>query len=481
MDNWHNDTGRRGVYRQIMNDPLIQEIRAGISAFKPADYFKVLNRIRKECDLSGLEPLRIAVLRSYTLEMLEPVLSLRLILEGFHPTIYWGTYNQYPQEILDTESRLYAFKPDLALLMVRVEERMPSFIEDFDRRTGPDWKTHMMEEATAYAALADTLSEHASAYVICQTLAMESPPFRGLYDAQTPDGQGDLLALFNTTVAEQCLNMSQVFFWDYQSFLNRNGTEFLLDPKAWYSSRNPFKQTAFIPMANDLLASILSIQGKTKKCIVTDLDNTLWGGTAGEEGVAGVKLGHAYPGNCYLDVQKVLYSMYHRGILLAINSKNNESDAFDIIDNHPEMVLRRQHFAAHRINWDDKASNIRSIADELNIGVDSMVFIDDNLAEIGLVRHLCPECEVLALPSAPYLMPSAIRQLAGLDNIRLTAEDRTKGQMYQAQRDRIRLEEQSKDLGSFLHSLEMEMAVKQADPYSIPRIAQLTQKTNQLI
>ena len=172
--------------------------------------------------------------------------------------------------------------------------------------------------------------------------------------------------------------------------------------------------------------------------------------------------------------------LYDRGILLAVNSKNNEADALRIIDEHPDMVLRRRHFAATRINWQDKAQNLRELARELNIGLDSMIFVDDNPVECELVRRECPECDVVQLPSKPYLLPAIPASLAGTEKIRLTEEDRRKGAMYQAQAARRQDEAQYSNLDDFLRSLEVEVSIEAATPFSIPRIAQLTQKTNQM-
>jgi len=232
-------------------------------------------------------------------------------------------------------------------------------------------------------------------------------------------------------------------------------------------------------MGADIIRYILSALGRGKKCIVLDLDNTLWGGIIGEDGMDGIALGQDYPGSCYVDFQRELLKLYNRGIILAINSKNNEADAFDVIDNHPYMVLRRQHFAAHAINWNDKASNLQALADELNIGVDSMIMIDDNPVECELIHQQCPQCLVIQLPVRPYLIPSVLDTYPEIENIRLTEEDKKKGVMYQQQLERKKLESTTSNLGDYLQALDINLEIKAADTFSIPRIAQLTQKTNQ--
>jgi FkbH-like protein len=302
----------------------------------------------------------------------------------------------------------------------------------------------------------------------------------GVFDAQSADGHTQLVYVFNRALAESVAGIRGVFVWDFDGLARAKGLENLFDPKQWYVSRNPFKLAAYPLVGADIHRYLRSALGRVAKCVVVDLDNTVWGGIAGEDGLDGVKLGHTYPGNCYCDFQRELLKLYDRGILLAIDSKNNEADALRIIDEHPDMVLRRHHFAAMRINWQDKASNLKALVQELNIGMDSLIFVDDNPAECELIRQECPECDVVLLPDKPYLLPAVVETLPGIENIRLTVEDRRKGELYRARADRREHEAQFANMDDFLRSLDMEVAINAAAPFSIPRIAQLTQKTNQM-
>jgi FkbH-like protein len=456
----------------------IDVVRAGIAGFSFNDYLRHLKTVEEAT--TGGKPLRVAVLRSYTLEPIEPVLRLRLLLDGYRPSIWFGGYDQYAQEILDRNSPLYPFRPDIVLLMLRLEEVMPEFLDDFPARTSAQWQQQIARKAEEIARLAGDVAGTSSVQVIVQNLTMPRSSYFGIFDAQHADSQAQLVTEFNRTLAASVSDMRGVFIWDFDGFARAKGLDTLHDPKMWYVSKNPYKQSAYPAIAEDLLRYVRAALGLVKKCVVVDLDNTLWGGLAGEDGLDGVKLGHTYPGNCYRDLQRELLKLYHRGILLAINSKNNEADALAIIDAHPDMILRRRHFAAVRINWQDKAANLRAIARELNIGLDSLVFIDDNPAECALIRQECPECDVVVLPDKPYLLPAAIAAIPGLENIHITEEDRRKGDMYRAESARREHEDQYSNLDEFLRSLEMEVSIEPATSFSIPRIAQLTQKTNQM-
>jgi FkbH-like protein len=238
--------------------------------------------------------------------------------------------------------------------------------------------------------------------------------------------------------------------------------------------------------AHGLLASeyanyIAACWGDVRKCIVLDLDNTLWGGIIGEDGMTGIQIGYEGIGLAFVDFQRELLNLQQKGILLAICSKNNPEDAYEVIRNHPAMVLREDHFATAQINWNDKAENIREIARRLNIGVDSLVFIDDNPVERQRVREAIPEVVVPEWPHDPCYYKRALCQIAGEYFLKfdVTDDDRRRGEMYHAQAERKHLEENSGDLDAFLRSLQMKLTISTVDSQTMPRVAQLTQKTNQ--
>ncbi|PYX89681.1 MAG: hypothetical protein DMG68_04305, partial [Acidobacteria bacterium] len=193
--------------------------------------------------------------------------------------------------------------------------------------------------------------------------------------------------------------------------------------------------------AQEWLRFLHPLIGKVAKAVVVDLDNTLWGGIIGEDGMTGIKLGNEYPGAAFRDLQRALLDLHQRGILLAICSKNNRDDAMEALQNHPGMLLRPDHFACMRINWTDKAQNLREIAKELNIGVDSLAFLDDNPIERQQVRSHLPEVHVIELPHDPMQFARVVRQSPVFERLKLSAEDQQRGVMYQAQRERKHLEQ----------------------------------------
>jgi FkbH-like protein len=456
----------------------LDEIRSEVPRLGYNDCLRHLKTVEEAC--TDGKPLRVALLRSYTAEPIEPILRLRLLLEGFRPSFWIGGYNQYAQEILDERSRLYEFRPDLVVMMIRLEEVMPDFVEEFGSRPSSHWEDRVAQKVRELGGLVERIEAAFPAQVIVQSMTLSHGGYFGINDPQRPDGQSSLVQRCNQGLAAEFAKRKGVYLWDFDRLVRAKGYESLYDPKMWYVSRNPFRQAAYPAIVDDLIRYVRSALGRIRKCVVVDLDNTLWGGIVGEDGIEGIAIGRDYPGNCYRDFQKELLKLYHRGILLAINSKNNESDALEVLDKHPDMVLRRKHFAACRINWQDKASNLKALAKDLNIGIDSMVFIDDNPRECELVRSQYPDCHVFCLPDKPYLIPRFLDSVPGLECVSLTEEDTRRGEMYQAQLVRGQAAARFGNLEDFWKDLELEVRIEPAQPFSIPRIAQLTQRTNQM-
>lgn len=216
-----------------------------------------------------------------------------------------------------------------------------------------------------------------------------------------------------------------------------------------------------------------------KKCIVLDLDNTLWGGVIGEDGIDGIALSLQAPGNSFMAFQQALLDLYNRGIILAINSRNNPDDAWNVIRNHPNQILKEHHFAASRINWNDKASNIKELAEELNIGLDSMVFLDDDKTNREMVKALVPEVEVPELPEDPREYTKFLNALNYFSTEVITDEDKMRGNLYVTERLRKEQEKQFTSKEDFLKSLQLTLRIYKNNDSCIPRLSQLTEKTNQ--
>jgi FkbH-like protein len=240
---------------------------------------------------------------------------------------------------------------------------------------------------------------------------------------------------------------------------------------------------AMLPyLAREYLRYIVPSKGLNRKCIMLDLDNTLWGGIVGEDGLGGIHIGPDAPGNAFALFQQALLTLWKRGILLAVCSKNVEAEALAVFDEHPDMVLRREHLAAHRINWQDKVENVRELAQELNIGLESLVFLDDNPVERARMRAALPEVLTPELPTDPSHYRSMLLDLPVFETLALTNEDRNRNRMYaeqQARRAHAARYAGADALGQYLADLGIVVGIAPASSLTLPRLAQLTRKTNQ--
>ena len=235
------------------------------------------------------------------------------------------------------------------------------------------------------------------------------------------------------------------------------------------------------PFAEWFSRKLDEIALKRKKCLVLDLDNTLWGGVLGEDGIEGIKLGGDYPGKAFHYYQDALLELSKSGVILTVCSKNNEEDVLEAWEKNPFMVLKKDNFAAWRINWADKATNIKELAEELNIGLDSFVFVDDNPTERELIKQVLPMVEVPEFPAQPYELPQFFKDLVEryFRVYSLTNEDKQKTEQYKANAQRAQAQRSFVDFDAFLESLDIQITIEAANEFNIPRIAQMTQKTNQ--
>ena len=286
---------------------------------------------------------------------------------------------------------------------------------------------------------------------------------------------------YNFAMFEAEKNHANLKVIDYSEITRNYPVADLLDWKFYFISQMGINPKLTKDFQTWWQRKLNSISLKRKKCIVLDLDNTLWGGVLGEEGISGIKIGGDYPGKAYAFFQKSFLHLSQSGIILTVCSKNNEADVLEAWDKNPFMVLKKEHFAAYRINWIDKATNIKELAEELNIGLDSFVFVDDNPTERELIKQVLPMVAVPEFPSQPYELPMFFKKLVDdyFKVYSVTEEDKKKTEQYKAYAARAQAEHSFSDFDAFLESLNIQITIEPASEFNIPRIAQMTQKTNQ--
>jgi FkbH-like protein len=449
-----------------------REAAAGLAGFIVSRYQKLRGRL-------PLVPYRWAVLRSFTVEPIVPILRASAFTRGIALETHTGEFNAYAQEILDPESTLYRFQPDAVVLAVQTRDLAPDLWRDYARLSPSE------RDAAAEGALGRlgdwvrAFRAHSQAALIVHSLETPTVPVEGILDGQAQENQSACIRRINRGLRALGREYRGVYILDYDALVARHGRETWGDERKWLTVRLPVSAAHLPHLAAEWLRFLHPLTGKIAKCVAVDLDNTLWGGVIGEDGMAGIRLGQEYPGAAFQEVQRALLDLTRRGILLAVCSKNNAADAMEALANHPGMVLRPRDFAAMRINWAEKADSLREIAAELNIGIDSVAFLDDNPVERQHIREQVPEAIVMELPPDPMAFAPMIRDCPYFERLTLSQEDRQRGEYYASQRERAHLERSVTSKEDFYRSLEQVAAIAPVNASTLARVAQLTQKTNQ--
>lgn len=423
--------------------------------------------------------IRIGILCSFTINGLEETLRVKSAEKDVDCISYVGGYNQYNQEILNLKSNLYKFSPDVTFLIIDTRNilgdlfLLPYSVSVLERKNFVEKKLKEIQN------LANTFTNNTKSKLVIANFAIPTYSPHGIFETKSEYGYHQMIEDLNNGLINFFVNSSSVYIYNFNGFVSRYGEENIFDYKQFFFGDMKISLDYIPYMANDLMGYVIGFLGLSKKCIVLDLDNTLWGGIVGEDGFNGIKLGPEPPGNTYLEFQRVLLSLYQRGIILAINSKNNFDDALKVIKEHPYMVLREEHFASMKINWNDKVSNMRDIINELNIGTDSMVFFDDDPVNREYMKLNMPQILTVELPQDSSQYVQIIKKMNEFSVLNITDEDVKRGKMYVEQRKRSDLEQSVPNLEVFLKNLELRLLIKKANEFTIPRISQLTLKTNQ--
>ncbi len=426
-----------------------------------------------------LTPVKVALLSSFSIEFVEPALVVHGFLSGLAVQIHRGGFGQFRQEIVDPDSRLYAFGPEFVILAVEGEDWAPMLYDQFLDHDEASLNACIGQICDETRALVQALRRRSAATVLMHNFA---PPRRrqlGILDAQLARGQAQWVHRMNEALAAVCRDAQGMYVVDYAGLVARFGATRWYDERMRLYARAPIAADQWGHLAAEYMRYCRAVRGLTKKCVVVDLDNTLWGGVLGEDGPYGIRLGSEYPGSAYRAFQQELLSLTRRGVLLAIASKNNVADVDEVFAQNTNMVLKREHFSSLQIHWQPKTESLPQIARELNIGLEHMVFIDDNPVECEEVSQALPMVKVICLPQQPELFVDALLEDGLFDALVLSAEDSRRGELYRQRDQAEALRAESGSLEEFYRGLGMEVTIAPVTKASLARAAQLTQKTNQ--
>lgn len=430
---------------------------------------KLAGRLRESAKL------RIAVLGSFTTDQLAQLIDLFLFAVGLEAELYVADYGLFRQEILDPGSGLYGFKPSFIYIATTWRDlaRRPALSDSADAV-----QKLLEAECSDWAALWERAYRRLGAQLIQNNF--DSPPWRqlGNHEQRHPAGFGRFVNRVNAKLADMAPPF--VTLHDVDHLSASAGRWAWQDERYYHQAKLPCAPSYMVDYAHSV-ASILAAQaGVSRKCLVLDLDNTLWGGVIGDDGLGGIRLGQGEPeSEGFSSFQRYVKGLRMRGVILAVCSKNEESNAREVFEKHPEMDLRLDDISCFVANWNDKATNIRTIAQRLEIGLNSMVFVDDNPAERAIVRQLLPEVAVPELPADPAEYTYAVERHRYFQVVSLSNEDFRRTDFYKANEARDEAQSSASTIDEFLESLEMSARVRPIDADNIERSVQLINRSNQ--
>jgi len=438
-----------------------------------------LNEVKMLDSKSHEKKIRIAFLSSFTINGLEETIKVKCHEIDVGCQTYVASYNQYNQEILNENSSLYRFKPEITFLILDSREILsdlfyfPYSISTLERQEFIKKKLSELNE------LIVTFNKNTKSKLILTNFVIPTYSPYGLYENKIKYGLKEMIKDLNNKLETLTQNLESVYCFDMNGFVTRFGEHNVFNFREFFFG-DVKVSIDYIPyLAYDFMGYVKPMLGLTKKCIVLDLDNTLWGGIVGEDGFEGIKIGQNVAGKPYTEFQRLLLSLNQRGIILAINSSNNFDDAMKVINEHPNMILKEENFACLKINWNNKVTNMEEIAAELNIGLDSMVFIDDDPVNREMISKNLPGILVIDLPKDPSQYTPTLTTLNDFNLLKITQDDINRGKMYLQERKRKDFQGSTTNLEEFLKQLNIKIKIKNADKFTIPRISQLTLKTNQ--
>ena len=430
---------------------------------------------RMPADLAAT-PVRLAILSSSTTAHLQAAIRVAGLRRNLHVTIYEVDYGQYWQELTDLESGLYHFAPTIVLFALDAHHLAAELTAGMSAHDA----AAAFEDAQARIQECWRIAQDAfRCPVIHQTPLPVHPSLLGSNEHRLPGSKAAFIARLNAALRPMA-DAAGIDLLAVDDYALRDGIAAWHDPVLWYRAKQEISPS-IAPLYGDLVMRIVAAKlGRSYKALVLDLDNTLWGGVIGDDGLEGIVLGQGSAlGEAFIGFQSYARELSRRGIILAVCSKNDTANATEPFDKHPEMLLKQADIASFVANWSDKAANIRTIATHLNIGLDSLVFVDDNPFERALVRQELPMVAVPEVGDDPATYAQTIADAGYFEGVAITQEDRERTGQYQGNQLRDTLKASATDLPSYLRSLDMELIWRRFDKIGLSRTTQLINKTNQ--
>jgi len=425
--------------------------------------------------VAPLTPFKLGLISNATTDLISPALVATSLRHGIALECIAAPFGQVALQAFSKDSEINKVKPDAVLIALDFRG-LPLRPTPGDVTAAQETVTHVLDYL---AAIREGIKQDGGTICILQTIARPAEPYFGSFDLVTPGTLRHLIDAVNRGIASSLVGSEDILL-DVAGLAETVGLAEWHSPVEWNLAKLPFAST-FLPLYADHVCRLIgALRGKSRRCLVLDLDNTLWSGVIGDDGLEGIIIGPGdATGEAHLSLQQAVLSLRDRGIVLAVSSKNDDAVARSAFQTHPEMLLREEHISVFQANWNDKASNIKAIAEELSLGLDALVLLDDNPAERGLVRRLLPQVAVPELPEDPSLYARTLMASGYFEAITFSAEDRKRADFYRDNARRIALQKQAGDVDAYLASLEMVIRFRPFDHVGRARITQLINKSNQ--
>lgn len=418
--------------------------------------------------------LKVAFLSNYTIDIILENFKKILTANNLQFEIYYPGFNQFSNEIQNFNSRIYGFNPEIIFISFDINNIL------MERIDSTDLLDQLNDYFKEFLNNLNTLSSRLSTSVIFVDNFYTDERLNSNTLSFNSDRSLELLITLKNIEFQQFVKLHKnLKIVDVNQMISQYGQENLFDYKYHYLAKYKWNSRGTKKLSELYFRHLKAHLGLRKKCIVLDLDNTLWGGIIGQDGLENISLSNDGLGKAFYDFQKLLLNLYNRGILLAVCSKNSQEIVNEVFEKHPFMVLRKEYFAVMKINWKNKTENIIEIAKELNIGLDSIVFIDDSEFERNLIRQQLPNVTVPELPNDPTYYPKFLSELDYFCFHNITDEDIKRNKSYKENFERLNFQKSFKGFDDYLFSLEMVIEIKPISDFTFPRILQLIQKTNQ--
>ena len=420
----------------------------------------------------------LGIVRTFTLEAQLEALKLALACIPSVASIVLGELENIEQVLLDQTSTVMAARPDAVLALWRLEDLLPDLAFAPHTLTADERALAVSGVSERIKRLCEDYRRQGPAPLFLATLPVPAHRADELSDLHLPHGWHDAALRINQTILAQAAQPGNIYTFDFAGWAAAFGPA-ALDQKMDLYARQPIAAGALMSFASGIACSMRPLLVPAAKVLAVDLDNLLWGGIVGEDGIPNLKIGHDYPGNVYRHIQRAILNLKSRGVLLALLSKNNQQDVVDAFAALPDMLLSLADFAAVRINWRPKHENLREVAQELNLGLDSFVFADDQAFEREQMAFELPAVKVLTLSEDPLQILNALMHCTHFDALRVSAEDLARADDYAAQARRQELATASASPGRFLESLQLKAVIGRVGEATLPRAVQMLAKTNQ--